>query len=86
MNLKKIGRETDEQDSTTSVWGNYLLAAGVIILLVILDLKTEKGILDGSLIGMIVLKALDGLTKMNDYFFPGRSKNAPNGNNEQGTH
>ncbi len=85
MNTKKIGRETDEKDSTTSVWANYILAAAVIVGLIILDIKTDKGILDGSIIGMIVLKALDGLTKMNDYFFPGRSRNAPTPQNGQGT-
>ena len=83
MNSKskeKIGRETDEKDSTTSVWWNYFLATAVIVGLIVLDILTEKGILNGSLIGMIVMKALDGLTKMNDYFFPGRSKSAPDAN------
>ena len=85
MNTKKTGRETDEKDSTTSVWWNYLLAAGVIGGLIALDIFTEKGYLDGTIIGMILMKALDGLTKMNDYYFPGRSRTATNsgGNNGQ---
>lgn len=84
MNIKKQGRETDEKDSTTSVWWNYFLAAGVIIGLILLDIMTNKGYLDGTIIGMILMKALDGLTKMNDYFFPGRSRtNAPNPNGQE---
>ena len=84
MNLKKNGRETDEKDSTTSVWWNYFLAAGVIAGLIAVDLLTEKGkYLDGTIIGMILMKALDGLTKMNDYFFPGRSRTAPTGNGQE---
>ena len=83
MNIKKQGRESDEQDSTTSVWANYLLAAGVIIGLIILDIKTEKGYLDGTIIGMILMKALDGLTKMNDYFFPGRRAVGPTPNAQE---
>ena len=83
MNIKKQGRESDEQDSTTSVWANYLLAAGVIVGLIILDIKTEKGYLDGTIIGMILMKALDGLTKMNDYFFPGRRSVAPTPNGQE---
>ena len=75
---KMVGRESDEQDSTVSVWANYFLAAGVIIGLIVLDIYTQKGYLDGTIIGMILMKALDGLTKMNDYFFPGRSRtNSP---------
>lgn len=85
MNVKKIGRETDEKDSTTSVWANYILATAVIVGLIILDIKTGKGYIDGTIIGMILMKALDGLTKMNDYFFPGRRNiPVPNENNEQG--
>jgi len=84
MNTKKVGRETDEQDSTTSVWANYLLAAGVIAGLIVLDIYTDKGYLDGTIIGMILMKALDGLTKMNDYFFPGRSRSpAPNASKQE---
>lgn len=85
MNIKKIGRETDEKDSTTSVWWNYFLAAGVIGSLIAVDILTEKNFLDGTIIGMILMKALDGLTKMNDYFFPGRSRNAPPPQNGQET-
>ena len=84
IQTKKQGRASDDYDSTVSVWLNYLLAAIVIAGLITLDIMTDKGILDGSLIGMIVLKALDGLTKMNDYFFPGRSKTDPNGATQNG--
>ena len=83
MNIRKNGRETDEQDSTTSVWANYILAAAVIAGLIILDIKTNKGYIDGTIIGMILMKALDGLTKMNDYFFPGRSRTAPQNGQER---
>ena len=65
-------RDSDEQDSTFSVWANYILAAAVIAGLIALDIITAKGLLDGTIIGMILMKALDGLTKMNDYFFPSR--------------
>lgn len=74
-------RETDEQDSTTSVWWNYCLATAVIGGLIALDILTDKGYLDGTIIGMILMKALDGLTKMNDYYFPGRSKHQNGGQN-----
>lgn len=79
MNTKRVGRESDEQDSTVSVWLNYFLAAGVIAGLIALDIYTEKELMDGTIIGMILMKALDGLTKMNDYFFPGR-RNTPASN------
>ena len=81
---RKAGRETDEKDSTTSVWWNYFLAAGVIGGLIVLDVFTEKGYLDGTIIGMILMKALDGLTKMNDYYFPGRSRTPASVNGENG--
>lgn len=77
MNKKPVGRESDEHDSTVSVWWNYLLAAGVIGGLMTLDVYTQKELLDGTIIGMILMKALDGLTKMNDYFFPGRRTTSP---------
>lgn len=75
--IKRNGRASDEQDSTTSVWANYILAAGVIGGLIVLDIKTETEFLDGTIIGMILMKALDGLTKMNDYYFPSRRPAAP---------
>ena len=81
MNTNQAGRASDEQDSTTSVWWNYFLAAGVIGGLITLDILTNKSILDGTIIGMILMKALDGLTKMNDYFFPGRRTTNPTNTN-----
>ena len=72
-------RKTDEGDSTVSVWANYILAAGVIAGLIMLDIYTDKGLLDGTIIGMILMKALDSLTKMNDYFFPTQRNPKRNG-------
>ncbi len=74
MNTKPITRESDEQDSTVSVWGNYLMAFATTAGLFALDIFTDKGILDGTLIGMIIIKVWDGISKQNDYYFPGRSR------------
>lgn len=79
---RKAGRETDEKDSTTSVWWNYILATGAIAGLITLDIMTNKNILDGTIIGMILMKVLDGLTSMNAYFFPGRNKSPASDTNE----
>lgn len=62
-------RESDEQDSTVAVIANYIMAAVVTCGIIAIDIFTDKGILDGSLIGMIIIKVYDGITKQNDYFF-----------------
>ena len=69
-----MDREPDENHPTFSVWANYLLACAVIGGLFWLDVATKKELLDGTIIGMILMKALDSLTKMNDYFFPSTSR------------
>ena len=79
MNTKKTGRESDEQDSTTSVWWNYINALLITGGLIAIDIFTDKGLIDGALIGMIVMKAWDGITKQNDYFFPSRRQPSENG-------
>lgn len=85
MNTKPM-RESDEQDSTTAVWGNYIMAFLVTAGLIALDILTEKGILDGTIIGMIVIKVWDGVTKQNDYLFPSRRPTpVNNGGKENGT-
>lgn len=84
MNLKPVGRESDEQDSTVSVWGNYIMAFCATGGLIALDIFTDKGILDGTIIGMIIIKVWDGISKMNDYYFPGRrTTNPSSGNGEK---
>lgn len=70
-----MARKTDEQDSTVSVWGNYIMAALVTGGVIALDIFTNKGLFDGSLIGMVIIKVWDGVTKQNDYFFPSRREN-----------
>ena len=65
-------RDSDEKDSTVSVWGNYLMAFLVTAGVFAVDVFTEKGLLDGALIGIIISKVWDGVTKQNDYFFPTR--------------
>lgn len=73
-------RESDEHDSTLSVWANYILAGLVLAGLFVLDYFTDKAFLDGTVVGMIIMKSLDSLTKMNDYFFPSRGSKSGNGN------
>ena len=63
-------RKTDEGDSTTSVWFNYILAILVSGGVFASDWYFDMGILDGALIGILISKVYDGLTKQNEYFFP----------------
>ena len=78
-------RQTDEQDSTTSVWGNYIIAVLVSLGVFITDWVFDKGILDGALIGVLITKVYDGLTKQNDYFFPtSRGSTKPQNAQQQG--
>lgn len=77
-------RETDEQDSTWALVGNYVMALLVTGGLIALDFLTDKGIWDGTLIGMVIIKVWDGVTKQNDYLFPSRrpdTKQHNGGNN-----
>lgn len=67
-------RQSDDTDSTISAICNYAMAALVTGGIIAIDIFTDKGILDGSLIGMVVIKAWDGVTKQNDYFFHHKDK------------
>ena len=73
-----MARITDEQDSTTSVWANYLSAALVTGGVFAVEILTDKGWLDGALIGMLFTKVFDGISKQNDYFFPNRRPDTKN--------
>lgn len=75
-------RKTDEQDSTTSVKLNYFMAFLVTAGIFAADILTDKGILDGTLIGILITKVWDGISKQNDYFFPGGRANKPDNNKE----
>ena len=65
-----LRRETDEEDSTHAVWLNYAVAILATAGVFAVDLFTDKKLLDGALIGILISKVYDGLTKMNEYFFP----------------
>ena len=65
-----VRRETDEEDSTSAVWLNYIVAIAATAGVFAVDLFTDKALLDGALIGILISKVYDGLTKMNEYFFP----------------
>lgn len=80
VSVMALQRESDEHDSTLSVWANYILAGLVLAGLFVLDYFTDKGFLDGTVVGMIIMKSLDSLTKMNDYFFPSRGAKSNDGN------
>ena len=80
-----LARESDEEDSTYAVWLNYGIAFTVTVGIFLVDIFVDKGILDGSLIGMLIVKVFDGLTKQNEYFFPtNRGGKSPNGGTDKG--
>lgn len=70
--LNKDYRNSDDEDSTISVWGNYLMALLVTGGIFAVDIFTDKGILDGALIGVLISKVWDGISKQNEYFFPSK--------------
>ncbi len=65
-----LKRESDEKDSTTAVWWNYVLAVLVTGGIFAVEIFFDKGILDGTLIGMLIIKVYDALNLQNAYFFP----------------
>ena len=69
-------RESDDEDSTVSVWGNYIMALLVTGGIFAVDILTDKGILDGALIGVLISKVWDGISKQNEYFFPSKRPSA----------
>ena len=76
-----LKRESDEKDSTTSTWLNYLMAVLVTAGIFAADIIFDKGILDGALIGMLITKVFDALHLQNAYFFPSqRTPKQQNGN------
>lgn len=72
--LNGVKRETDEKDSTTAVWWNYIMALGVTGAVFTVEILTDAGILDGALIGILISKVYDGLSKQNEYYFPVSSR------------
>ena len=63
-------RTSDEKDSTIALWGNYILAGLITVLLFVSDWYFDKQILDGALVGAIIGITLGWITCMNIYFFP----------------
>ena len=81
MNGQK-GRVSDDKDSTTSTWWNYILAVFVTGGIFAVEIFFDKGILDGTLIGMLIIKVYDALDKQNSYFFP--TQRSPKRDNPNG--
>lgn len=82
MGLK---RKSDEGDSTISVVLNYVTVILVTSGIFAVDIMFNKGLLDGTLIGMLIIKAFDALDKQNNYFFPSsRNPKQQNGETENG--
>lgn len=65
-----LRRQSDEQDSTTSTWLNYTMATLVIVGIFVVEIIWDKGILDGTLIGILISNVFDALKMQNAYFFP----------------
>ena len=65
-----LKRKSDDKDSTSAVWFNYAMAFFVTGGIFAVDIIVDKGILDGALIGVLISKVYDGITKQNDYYFP----------------
>ena len=72
-----MARTSDEQDSTTALWGNYILTALVLTLLFVTDWYFENDILSETLVGILVGAPIGWIAAMNGYFFP----SARNGKN-----
>lgn len=83
MDNTAVKRKSDEGDSTISVVMNYLMVLGVIGGVFAIEILFNKGILDGTLIGVLIAKIFDGLDKQNNYFFPSsRNPKPQNGDTE----
>ncbi|MDE0323120.1 MAG: hypothetical protein OXN27_04295 [Candidatus Poribacteria bacterium] len=78
-----LRRRTDEQDSTTSVWGNYIFAGLVTLGILVVEFYTEKGWIDGVLVGVILTKCYDWITAQNAYFFPTRRPEPSTSDNQE---
>ena len=65
-------RPSDDHDSTISVYLNYFVATLVTIGIFVVDIFTDKGLLDGALIGVLITKVFDSISKQNEYFFPSK--------------
>lgn len=65
-------RKSDEVDSTIALCLNYLLAGGVVIAIMVAAGMgwDQSTILDGVIIGIMLSKSFDWVTKSNEYFFP----------------
>ena len=74
-------RQTDEQDSTTALWCNYLLAGFILGLLFVTDWYFENKILSETLVGILVGAPIGWIAAMNAYYFPS-ARRERNGNTE----
>lgn len=63
-------RKSDDKDSSIAVVLNYIGAFLIALGVFLTDWVFDKGILDGALIGVLISKAFDWITKMNEYYFP----------------
>lgn len=63
-------RQTDEQDSTVALWGNYLLCGLILGLLFVTDWFFSNDLLSETLVGLLVGVPLGWIGAMNGYFFP----------------
>ena len=68
-------RQTDEQDSTVALWGNYLLCGLILGLLFVTDWFFSKSLLSETLVGLLVGVPLGWIGAMNGYFFPSARHN-----------
>lgn len=68
-------RQTDEQDSTVALWGNYLLCGLILGLLFVTDWFFSKSLLSETLVGLLVGVPLGWIGAMNGYFFPSARNN-----------
>ncbi len=71
-------RQTDEQDSTVALWGNYLLCGLILGLLFVTDWYFKHDILSETLVGILVGAPIGWIASMNAYYFPSaRNTNGP---------
>ena len=63
-------RQTDEQDSTVALWGNYMLCGLILGLLFVTDWYFKNDLLSETLVGLLVGVPLGWIGAMNGYFFP----------------
>lgn len=77
-------RKTDESDSTIALVLNYVLASGVLFAIFYAAAKgwNDSTLLDGVIVGIMLSKSFDWVTKSNEYFFP--TSRAPKQTNNDG--